>query len=430
MCNLYMMYSAAVPTAVGCYSVSRGEAGVENGPVVVQHVQSDELNPFLHGWVPEAGVGQVSGLDFAPDGRSLWLFHRGDRVWDGSTYDEASNRMRSTARIAAAAVRQVDAGSGATLAAFGADTFSMPHGLSTDAWGNVWVTDVGLHQVLKFSPNGSLLLSLGTAFTPGDGPASFCKPTHVAVASDGSFFVADGYCNSRIVAYHADGTYRGEWRGEGLEKGLNTPHALALDECADMLFVADRESGRVVRLSGVLGAAAPSSWRPSGGWAMEAGGDKAGLPYGLMRVPGGALYALVWQRPGMLGFGGGGSRLMLLAGAREGAGWAAPAASWDLPGVSVPHHLAIAPLPGGGPGLGVYVGETRPAGQAAPPASSPSRWALGDALPACVTWPASCSAEQHEETVLRLRSHQHTRPDALRRLGAYLARRKQEGVSH
>ena len=49
-------------------------------------------------------------------------------------------------------------------------------------------------QVFKFSgQNFSQLLELGQRFKPGKGDDHFCKPTDVAVAKDGSFFVADGY---------------------------------------------------------------------------------------------------------------------------------------------------------------------------------------------------------------------------------------------
>ena len=429
MCNLYLMFSAAQPASVGCYADGREPAQLQSGPVNVEHGAADPLAALAHGWAPPAGTGQVAGLDFAPDGRSLWLFQRGERVWDGSSYDESANTMRNSTPIDAACVLRVDAGTGAELARFGARRFSMPHGLTVDADGNVWVTDTGLHQVLKFSPQGELLLELGTRLVPGSGPGAFCKPTHVAVGSDGSFFVADGYCNSRVVAFAADGSYRGEWTGLGLDSpgGLSIPHALALDECADILYVADRENGRVVRIPGAT-TSLPSAWRASGGWRMERSGDLGGLPYGLQRVPGGELYALAWQRDR---FGSGGAvRLLRLPGGRALSGWAAPADSWEVPGVSVPHHMALAPLPGGGPGLGLYVGETRPASKPAPAEASPSRLALGHALPTCVIWPASCTEAQHERLAAQLgKGHKHTGEDALRRLAQYMARRKQQGIS-
>ena len=65
-----------------------------------------------------------------------------------------------------------------------------------------------LSQVFKFGPrggNGTPLLTLGTKFEPGSDDAHFCKPTSVAVMHDGSFFVADGYCNTRILKFGPTG---------------------------------------------------------------------------------------------------------------------------------------------------------------------------------------------------------------------------------
>jgi hypothetical protein len=70
----------------------------------------------------------------------------------------------------------------------------MPHGLTVDSQGNLWLTDVALHQVFKFPANGGSrpLLELGEAFVPGSDHQHFCKPADVAVLSTGAFFVADG----------------------------------------------------------------------------------------------------------------------------------------------------------------------------------------------------------------------------------------------
>jgi peptidylamidoglycolate lyase len=68
----------------------------------------------------------------------------------------------------------------------------MPHGI-TVAGSDVWLTDVGLHQVFKFSTRGQLLLTLGSRLKPGNDRQHFCKPTSVAVQEgSGAVFVADG----------------------------------------------------------------------------------------------------------------------------------------------------------------------------------------------------------------------------------------------
>lgn len=96
-------------------------------------------------------------------------------------------------------ILNVDPATGALIRAFGEDLFSMPHGITVDFEGNLWVTDVGRHQVIKLSRQGKVLLELGTKFEPGSDDAHFCKPTGVAVQSDGVAYVSDGYCNARVV---------------------------------------------------------------------------------------------------------------------------------------------------------------------------------------------------------------------------------------
>lgn len=94
----------------------------------------------------------------------------------------------------------------------------MPHGLTVDHMNNIWVTDVALHQVFKFPPlagNVELskpLLVLGEPFVPGSDLKHFCKPTDVAVNKlTGDFYVADGYCNSRIIKYDKYGNEILHW---------------------------------------------------------------------------------------------------------------------------------------------------------------------------------------------------------------------------
>jgi len=99
-------------------------------------------------------------------------------------------------------------------------------------------------------------LTLGTKFEPGSDDEHFCKPTAVAVLSNGDFFVSDGYCNSRIIKFNKDGHVVQKW-GRSLSfiesvlprgppaYAFAIPHGLALAEDKDLLCVADRENGRI-----------------------------------------------------------------------------------------------------------------------------------------------------------------------------------------
>ena len=70
---------------------------------------------------------------------------------------------------------------------------------------------VGLFIFLQFpSNNTEPTMVLGEAFVPGDDRVHFCKPTDVVVAKSGEIFVADGYCNSRVVKFSKDGKFLAE----------------------------------------------------------------------------------------------------------------------------------------------------------------------------------------------------------------------------
>jgi peptidylamidoglycolate lyase len=91
------------------------------------------------------------------------------------------------------------------LTAWGGKLFLEPHGLRIDSGDNIWVTDLGLHQVFKFSHDGRLLMTLGVARSPGQDSTHFNKPSDIAFGGDGSVYVADGEGNNRVAKFSADG---------------------------------------------------------------------------------------------------------------------------------------------------------------------------------------------------------------------------------
>ncbi len=143
--------------------------------------------------------------------------------------------------------------SGELLASFGAGMIVWPHGMHVDSDNNVWVTDARGegskgHQVLKFSPDGEVLMRLGRAGVAGDGPDTFNQPSDVLVAPNGDIFVADGHGrggNNRIVKFSSDGRFIKSFGETGAGPGqFSDPHALAMDS-QGRLFVGDRNNRRV-----------------------------------------------------------------------------------------------------------------------------------------------------------------------------------------
>lgn len=197
--------------------------------------------------------GQVSGVALDLQ-NNLVIFHRGDHVWDGNSFDSKFvYQQRGLGPIEEDTILVIDPNNAAVLQSSGKNLFYLPHGLSIDKDGNYWVTDVALHQVFKLDPNSKEgpLLILGRSMQPGSDQNHFCQPTDVAVdPNTGTIFVSDGYCNSRIVQFSPTGRFITQWGEESSESNpkpgqFRVPHSLALVPHLGQLCVADRENGRI-----------------------------------------------------------------------------------------------------------------------------------------------------------------------------------------
>jgi len=133
---------------------------------------------------------------------------------------------------------------GKFLRAWNAD-FKTPHGLRIDKDDNLWIADMANHLVQKFTPQGKLLLKLGQKDQAGLAEDMFNKPADVAVGPGGELYIADGYGNSRIAQFTADGKFIKEWgkKGKGPSE-FNIPHVVFLDKDRRVV-VGDRENKRL-----------------------------------------------------------------------------------------------------------------------------------------------------------------------------------------
>lgn len=223
----------------------------------------------VHGWprLPEGYVlGQVTGVGIDSHER-VWVFHRADRV----------DRSQIETPVSMPTVLCLDGETGSVVATWGENLFTMPHGLTVDAADNVWVTDVG-ERILKFSPEGELLMTLGTMGAPGQDGSHFNLPTDIAVTPGGEFYVADGYGNCRVAKFARDGTFLFEWGTEGTGPGeFRTPHSITLD-ANGRIYVADRENKRI------------QIFDPDGRYVTEWKGGDLGRPWGVQIGPDNLLY--------------------------------------------------------------------------------------------------------------------------------------------
>jgi sugar lactone lactonase YvrE len=149
--------------------------------------------------------------------------------------------------------------SGKLLRTWGAGMFTFPHGFHIDRAGNIWVTDARAangkgHQVFKFAPDGTLLMTLGKPGVAGNGPDTFNEPTDVVTAPNGDIFVTEGHLdaatgkvpgNNRVVKLSKDGKFIKAFGKPGAGPGeFNAPHTIAIDS-RGRLFVGDRNNNRI-----------------------------------------------------------------------------------------------------------------------------------------------------------------------------------------
>ena len=144
---------------------------------------------------------------------------------------------------------------------------SFAHAVRVDKDDNVWAVDEGSNVIMKFNPDGKLLMVLGKrpdpleqlSLMPGGGqysgankPYSFHRETDVAWDSQGNIFVSDGYGDSRVVKYDKTGRFIKSvgTRGNGPLQ-FSTPHAIAVD-AKGVVYVADRGNSRIVVLDNDL----------------------------------------------------------------------------------------------------------------------------------------------------------------------------------
>lgn len=182
-------------------------------------------------------LGSPTGLGLDNKGNII-AFHRSGKVWKTMPISDLSVIKENT-------ISKIDSKTGEILKSWGNNLFIMPHGLEVDNQNNIWITDCGLHQVFKFDSSGNLLMTLGEAKVSGNDTEHFNLPTDVAVSADGSFYVSDGYGNSRVIKFSKDGTYLFEWGKFGNKQGeFNIPHGIDLDDHGNV-YVADRENNRI-----------------------------------------------------------------------------------------------------------------------------------------------------------------------------------------
>src|SRR4029077_16409701 len=164
--------------------------------------------------------------------------------------------------------------------------FVFAHTVRVDPQDNIWVVDEGSNMIIKFNPEGRVIMTMGRKAeemrVPALGPALegpgagggrggagggggrggrggepappvgagaqtdvFNRPTDVAWDAAGNIFVSGGYGNSRVAKFDKNGVFIKSWGSRGTEPGqFNTPHTLATDAQGNV-YVGDRGNRRI-----------------------------------------------------------------------------------------------------------------------------------------------------------------------------------------
>ena len=143
------------------------------------------------------------------------------------------------------------------------------HGMAVDADDNVWITSANGATVMKVSPDGKLLMTIGERGRRGDwneakGQRLLWQPVMVAFAPNGDIYIGEGHANespndadaddpannigaARIIHLDTNGRFINQWYGNEVGQGkFSSAHGLAVDPRNGDVWIGDREEYRIV----------------------------------------------------------------------------------------------------------------------------------------------------------------------------------------
>ncbi len=229
---------------------------VNSGPNPYRVIRNWAQEPEGRPW------GGSNGVAIDLDGKSVWAT---DRCSPGPVPGCLGTKANP--------IHKIDASSGKEITSFGGGMFVWPHGIHVDRDGNVWVTDARAPSpdelkkfpgekdkgsvVVKFSPEGKVLLTLGKPGVRGNPPEALTEPTYVLTdPANGDVYVAESHTDvrdpnlvGRISVFDKNGKFLRTIGKTGTAPGeFRTPHALVFDS-QGRLIVADRHNHRVQMLT-------------------------------------------------------------------------------------------------------------------------------------------------------------------------------------
>ena len=143
------------------------------------------------------------------------------------------------------------------------------HGMAVDADDNVWIVDTNGATVMKLSPEGERLMTIGVRGRRGDwdearGLRLLWQPVMIAFASNGDIYIGEGHANespndagsddptnslgvARVIHLDKTGRFISQWYGNSVGQGkFDSVHGLAIDPTTGDVWIGDREQYRIV----------------------------------------------------------------------------------------------------------------------------------------------------------------------------------------
>jgi DNA-binding beta-propeller fold protein YncE len=256
--------------AFGAAALNAADSGLQGDVVPTNDLPSPYRSIAPWGDLPDGRRwGALNGVAIDNDGESLWVADRCGANPEAPP-NESPLRYDSCAGSTVPPVLKFDS-TGRLLKSFGTGLFIFPHKIYVDRDGNIWVVDGrGVNErerkrypevtgkgsvVVKFSPEGKVLLTLGTPGVAGNPPDALTEPNSVVVAPNGDIFVSEGHSGqqpnakpdtvARISKFTKDGKFIKSFGKLGAGPvEFKTPHDLAMD-AQGRLFVADRGNMRL-----------------------------------------------------------------------------------------------------------------------------------------------------------------------------------------
>ncbi len=220
---------------------------ISNAQTNIPEIPFESIPNFLR-TTPDRNFGEILGVAINSRGHIVVLNHPGSAnfgpIWSNTStelleYDASGNFLREIGK--------------------GVYGLAYAHQVVFDEDDNLWVVDKAANTVIKFDPEGFVVMNLGRREEGYHGDVVLPEPSEAVVTlggrfggptavdwdKEGNIYVSDGYVNSRVAKFDQHGNFLKDWGSFGSEPGqFNLPHALLIDN-EDNIFVADRDNARI-----------------------------------------------------------------------------------------------------------------------------------------------------------------------------------------